>query len=118
MKKTALIGLYGALLLALPVVASAQALTPLRNLIVALGQIIGILIPILIALALVAFFWGLVTYIWKGAEGHKEGRNIMIAGIVSLFIMVSIWGIINLAQNALGVNPSGAVAVPQVQIPQ
>jgi hypothetical protein len=114
MKKTALAGLYGALLLALPVVASAQALQPVRNFVVALGGIIDILIPILIALALVVFFWGLIQYIRKSGEGHAEGIKVMTAGLVALFIMVSVWGIINLAQNALGVNPGGVVAVPQV----
>jgi len=62
----------------------------------------------------VVFFWGLVQYIYNGAEGHESGRNIMIAGIVSLFIMVSVWGIVNLVQGALGVNGNAPVAIPQV----
>ena len=113
MKKTALIS---AVLLMFPLIASAQALQPLKNLIVAVGGILNMLIPILIAAALVVFFWGLVTYIWGagGAESHDKGRNIMIAGLVSLFIMVSVWGIVNLAQNALGVSPGGGVQIPQV----
>jgi hypothetical protein len=115
MKKTALIS---AALLAFPFIASAQALQPFKNLIVAVGGILNMLIPVLIAAALVVFFWGLVQYIYKGAEGHAEGRNVMIAGIVSLFIMVSIWGLVNLAQNAFGVSGSGSVQIPQVPTAQ
>lgn len=114
MKKTALTGLYAALLFAIPAIASAQALQPIRNFVVAFGGIVDILIPILIAVALVVFFWGLIQYIRKSGEGHGEGIKIMTAGLVSLFIMVSVWGIINLAQNALGVPTTGVVAVPQV----
>jgi len=74
------------------------------------------LIPILIAAALVFFFYGLVQYIRK--PEIAEGRNVMIAGILSLFIMVSVWGLVNLAQNALGVNGSGSVQIPQVPTTQ
>jgi hypothetical protein len=113
MKKTALAGLYGTLLFALPAIAFAQALQPLRNIVVAVGGIIDILIPILIALALVVFFWGLIVYIWKRGE---EGKGTMIYGLIALFVMVSVWGIINLAQGALGINPGAGVNVPVVPV--
>ncbi len=109
MKKTAFIS---AALFALPLIASAQALQPIKNLIVAVGGILNMLIPVLIAAALVVFFYGLVQYI-RNPE-ISEGKNVMIAGILSLFIMVSVWGLVNLAQNALGVNGSGSVQIPQV----
>ncbi len=113
MKKTAFASLA---LFALPLFAFAQALQPLRNLVVAVGSILNLLIPVLIAAALVVFFWGLVQYIRKsgGEEGAGSGRGTMIAGLISLFIMVSVWGIINLAQNALGVQGNAPVQVPQV----
>lgn len=110
MKKTALATLA---LFALPLVASAQALQPIKNLIVAIGGILNMLIPILIAAALVVFFYGLVQYIRK--PEIADGRKTMIAGILSLFIMVSIWGLVNLAQNAFGVSGNGTIQVPQVQ---
>lgn len=101
-------------LFALPTVASAQALQPIRNLIVAIGSILNITIPVLIAAAIVVFFWGLVQYIRSSGEGHDTGRNTMIAGLLSLFIMVSVWGLVNLAQNALGVSGNASVTIPQV----
>ena len=74
------------------------------------GDILNRVIPVLIALALVVFFWGLIQYI----RTHKGGKDIMIAGLVGLFIMVSVWGIIRIAQNTLGVGGSGTPTVPQV----
>jgi hypothetical protein len=114
MKKTVFASLA---LFALPLFAFAQALQPLRNLVSATGNILNLLVPVLIAAALVVFFWGLVKYINKsgGEEGAAAGRSTMIAGLVALFIMVSVWGIINLAQNALGVQGGAQVQVPQVQ---
>ncbi len=76
------------------------------------GDILNRVIPVLIALALVVFFWGLVKYIMSGKA--KGGKDIMIAGLVGLFIMVSVWGIIRIAQNTLGVGGGGSPTVPQV----
>ena len=74
------------------------------------GDVLNRLIPVLIAVALVVFFWGLIQYI----RTHKGGKDIMIAGLVGLFIMVSVWGIIRIAQNSLGVGGGGSPTVPQV----
>ena len=113
MKKTAIISTA---MLAFPFIASAQALQPIKNLIVAIGGILNMLIPVLIAAALVVFFYGLVQYIRK--PEIAEGRNVMIAGILSLFIMVSVFGLVNLVQNAFGVSGSGSVQVPQIPTSQ
>ena len=108
-----------ALLLALPLAASAQSLQPLANLIGAVGKLVGALVPILITLALVVFFWGLVRYLWgKGGKADTAGaKTLMIWGIISLFVMVSVWGIVRLAQDALGINPNQTATSPQVLIP-
>ncbi len=106
MKKTTLIG--SLLLFVLPAVAAAQTaggnLGNIVPLVQGVGYIVSLLIPILIGVAVIVFFYGLVRYIMSSGEGHKEGRNIMLAGIISLFIMVSIWGIIFFAQEAIGIN--------------
>lgn len=112
MKKTISKALSAAALLALPAVAFAQTPGNLTQLIAWAGDILNRLIPILIAVALLVFFWGLIQYI----RNHKstEGRQIMIAGLVGLFIMTSVWGIIRLAQNTFGVNNSAIPSIPQV----
>ena len=115
MKKLAFIGSIA--VLALPLVASADTVAGnnLTSLIRWFGDTLNMLIPILIALALIAFFWGLVKYVWgAGGEGKESARGIMIAGITALFVMVSVWGIIRLAQNTLGINSGGALPAPSV----
>jgi hypothetical protein len=99
---------------ALPFIASAQTLQPLQNLIASINRIVGSLVPLLMALALVVFFWGLVNYVWRGGEFKENGRNVMIAGLVSLFVMASVWGIVALAQSALGVSNNVGPTIPAV----
>ena len=89
-----------------------MAPTNLLGLISFAGDALNRLIPVLIALALVAFFWGLVQYIFQRKKG--QGKKVMIAGLIGLFIMVSVWGLIRIAQNTLGVGSVGSPQVPQV----
>ncbi|HEY6021746.1 MAG TPA: hypothetical protein VIY48_18310 [Candidatus Paceibacterota bacterium] len=111
MKKA--ISAAAATLFALPLIAAAQTPSNLTTLISFVGDTLNRVIPVLIAAAVVVFFWGLVKYI-LGGKGLKAGKNIMIAGLLALFIMVSFWGIIRLMQNTLGVNGAVPVTIPQV----
>lgn len=69
-----------------------------------IGDWINILIPTLIGLALVVFFWGLVTYIWGGGTDKEKAKGLMIWGVVAIAIMVSIWGVVSLLQNVFGIS--------------
>jgi len=67
----------------------------------------GVLEPIvylLIGIAVVFFLWGVVQFV-SGADSEErvtEGRNHMIWGLIGLFIMVSVVGIMNLLCNSIG----------------
>lgn len=77
----------------------------------AFGDLLNPLIRIVVAIALLVFFWGLVKFIFRvGGDENAvaDGRRLMIWGVVALFVMVSIWGIINFIAAALlpGGNPA------------
>lgn len=77
------------------------------------------IVPILMTIAIVAFFWGLITYIRAAGGGNdaekKQGKAIMIWGIVALFVMVSVWGLVSAVGTTLGID-SGSSA-PTVELP-
>ena len=110
-----------AALLGLPLVSFAQSinLSPLERLLGAVAAIIGALVPILVTLALVVFFWGLVRYLWdaSGKGGHQKGKDLMKWGLLTLFVMVSVWGIIELMQRALNINENAQGKSPQILYP-
>ena len=94
----------------------AGNLAPLKSLIISIGEIVNLLIPIAIAVALIVFFWGLIKYIHGSGKSAAGGKSIMIAGLVSLFVMVSVWGIVRLAQSALGVDQNNTINAPRFPI--
>jgi hypothetical protein len=65
-----------------------------------LAQLQGLVnaaIPFMFALAFLFFLFGLVKFMFSaGNEDAKDtGKRIMIWGIVILFVMVAVWGIVN-----------------------
>lgn len=61
-------------------------------------EIVNPVVVFIVGLATVYFLWGSAKYILHSddAKAREEGRNMMIHGIVAIFVMVSIWGFVNL----------------------
>ena len=105
-----------ALSLFLPALASAQTNGTISGVFILFSALLNALIGILITIAIVIFFWGLIKYMMTmGTEDAHKAIHLMIWGIVSIFVMVSIWGIIQLLQRTFGVERTQAIipgAVP------
>jgi len=100
-----------------PSIASAAAINSIQDLASEIIKIINYVIPILIAVALVYFIWGMVKYIRDAGQEAKreEGRAVMIHGIIALFMMIAVWGIVNLLLSTFGLEGS---ALNQPPVPQ
>lgn len=96
------------LALALPSVALAAAprtFSELANLIV---SIIDSATGLLVVAGIVIYFYGISTNILKMRdEAGRKAREYMVWGIIVLFVMVSIWGILRLLQSTLFGSSSG-----------
>ena len=85
----------------MPLMASAQ-LTGTRGFILRIMDLVELLIVLVAALALLAFFFGLMKFIFKVGGDEKaieQGRNLMKWGVIALFVMMSVWGIIRFFQD-------------------
>ena len=69
---------------------------------------------ILVALAVVFFLYGILKYITARDDEEKRGKmkNIMIYGIIGLFVMISFWGIVNILINTFELDTTPNVSVP------
>ncbi|MEN9921258.1 MAG: hypothetical protein RLZZ517_236 [Candidatus Parcubacteria bacterium] len=62
-------------------------------------------IMVIIGLALVGFFWGIVKLLFSrdNEVAKKEGREFMMYGVLTLFVMTSFWGLVNLLNGTITV---------------
>lgn len=79
-----------------------------------------IVIPVIIAAALLIFIWGMFQYFILGAadeEKRAKGKQLIIWGLLGFVVMFSLVGIINLLVSAFGLSGQQLQAVPQVLNP-
>ncbi|NCS99191.1 hypothetical protein GW764_03325 [Candidatus Parcubacteria bacterium] len=104
-------------LLLFPLVSSAQFGISIRygrpndlnSILFLLINVLNAMIPILIGLAVLLFIWGLLRYYMSDNQNtKKEAVRIIGYGVVSIFVMVSLWGLVNLIGYSLNLNINGS----------
>ncbi len=101
--------------LVLPSIVFAVSFTPIIHLVEGISVVVKAIVPILIGIAMIVFFWGLVRYVYKtGSKGTVQSKQIMFTGLMVLFVMISVWGIIELARTLLGVGNESSITPPRV----
>lgn len=89
----------------------------LFNILRIIAELINFALPIVVALALLYFFWGLAQYVLNASNEEKKGKGkeIMIWGIIALFVMVSVWGIVNVVKQTFELSDD-AIRVPGINV--
>lgn len=110
-KKLLLVLPVGALMF--PAVASAQ-FENVDDLITSLQDLVNGLLPLVSAIALLAFFWGLAKYVFQAddEEAKEQGKRIMIGGIIALFLIAAVAGIVQFLEEAFGLDQYGDTIDP------
>lgn len=125
--KKKLITLSGLVLGAAPVLALAQvtggtpsqctggSITNIQSLICKFNEILGAILPFLIALGVVYFVFGVITFVISSDEEAKTtGRNRMIYGIIGLVVIIGMWGLVRIVTNTFGLNNTTNINYPTV----
>lgn len=82
-----------------------------------LRALLNTFIPFIIGLAVLVILWGIFTYISHAAEEEKrrEAKQFVLYGIIGVFLMLSIWGFINILVNTFNLEKTiKEGAIPQV----
>jgi len=112
MIKAKLIASFGSLgLLALPYFAAAQVaggVTTIDNILMKIKDLLDLVLPILFVIALIWFIWSLIEFLMSNTEdGRKDARQKMIYGIIVLFVIVAVFGIIDVVAATFGIQGGG-----------
>lgn len=72
------------------------------------------LVFLLIGLSVVVFLIGIVKYMTQYGDENKrkESVQMMTYGLIGLFVMVSVWGLVSLFTDLIGER----IGIPQIQV--
>ena len=81
------------------------------------GQLLNAGVPVLIALGVLYFVWGVVQYfISADEEAKKSGRDRIIFGIIGLAVIIGLWGLVNLLRNTFDLRQNVPFDLPTVPV--
>jgi len=96
-----------------PVMAFGQEAN-VDGLIGQIGGWVASLTPIAFALGLLFFFFGLAKFILKSGEDKESGKNMMIWGVVAIFVMASVFGLVRFLQSTFNISDNSSIDVPSI----
>lgn len=73
----------------------------------------GYVLKILLGLIVLTFMYGLMKYMFKGQgsdTARTEGRKLMLWGIIGLFVVTSLWGLVAIFTSFVG---HESIVIPQ-----
>lgn len=71
-----------------------------------LQNIINVIIPFIVGLAVLVIIWGIFSFISSAGdeEARAKAKSFIIWGIIGVFLMLSVWGLVNILTNSLPVD--------------
>src|SRR3989338_6366974 len=90
-----------------------SSVTTLQGLLCKLSEVFNAVLPILIALGVVFFVWGVLMYVlFDDEEAKKRGRDRMIWGIIGLAVIIGLWGLVRLLTNTFDLGNRTDIKLP------
>ncbi len=125
--KKKLIVLSGFVFVLAPFVALAQVtggtlvctgdIKKIGELLCKVAEILGAILPVLVALGMVYFVWGVISYVIASDEEAKsKGRNRIIYGIIGLAVIIGVWGLVTILNNTFGLGNVRNINFPTVPL--
>lgn len=93
----------------LPTVAAAQTLQNLITLSESALDVINIVLVIVFVIAILVFAWGIVKYLTAAGDPTKvkEARGFLWWGILGVFVLAAMFGLVQFVGTSLGINTTG-----------
>ncbi|MEO5366306.1 MAG: hypothetical protein H7831_08100 [Magnetococcus sp. WYHC-3] len=93
--------LFVSFLVSLNFVFSATKANTVTSLFATAATLIERTFPVIIGIAILYFLYGIIKYVSPGGseKGKSDAKSHMIYGVLSIMVMVSLWGLVSMLIN-------------------
>jgi len=124
MKKALTLATVSFAAFALPLITAAATINNVNDVgSFIINTINNILVPVIFAVAFIVFLWGAFQTFILGANDatvKEKGKNLMLWGLIGFFVMVSVWGLVNILTGTVSFSgnsgPTGGTPTTGVRI--
>jgi len=83
-------------------------ITSIQGLLSRINALLNTIVPFIVGLAVFVIIWGVFQYVTRAGDEEKraEAKLFVVWGVVFVFIMVSIWGLVNILVNTFELRKS------------
>jgi hypothetical protein len=82
-----------------------------------IGNFLQPIVPLFVSLAVVIFIYGVITTMLSDGEKREDGKKFMFWGIIGLFVMVSVWGLVAILQKTFGLETNTTPTIRIERVP-
>ncbi|MFH1402054.1 MAG: hypothetical protein ABIG87_00325 [Patescibacteria group bacterium] len=83
---------------------AASAPSDFKGVVIIFAEILYAILPVIVLLTFLYFLWGLAQYLRNAGENKEEAKQVMLYGVISFFVMSSVWGLIGMLSTTFGTN--------------
>lgn len=78
------------------------------------SDVLSVIFPVLLAIAVFVIVWGIFKFILNAGdeEARKTGRSFILWGIVGIFLMFSVWGLVRILTGTIQFENTSAIQAP------
>ena len=100
-----------------PLVAFAQDAKPVISVLTHFLAFLNVMIKVFIVIAFLVFGWGVIKLMTAGEDQKKrsDAKGILTWGIIGIFVLASMGGIITLIKSYTGVADNKPIEVPKFE---
>lgn len=71
-----------------------------------IADVVSLIVPVLVGAGVAVFFWGLVKFVSHAGDEKtlEDGKQLMIWGMIGIFVMVALWSLVGYIQTELGLD--------------
>jgi hypothetical protein len=93
---------------------SSGSITSFSDLVSKINGVLAGVVPVIFGVALIYFLWNLTQFILNmdNEDARKKARDHMVWGIVALFVMVSVWGLVGVLTGTFNFAGNSTAPVP------
>lgn len=99
-----------------PQVSGCRSIQNVDGLVSCAISVLKVVIYFLFSFAFIYTLYGAFRFIGAEGDSRDKWRDVIVYGIIGLFVMTSIWGLVGILDGTFGLSDTGPIKPPEIRV--